>query len=441
MSFQAITDIIVNPQQIQDLQLSNTLKDSPKTTSNVSFSEILSYVQSENKIEDKPKVEEKVNSSQEDKTVEKSEKTEKSSGSEKAEKSEKVEGKTSAKDENKEVKNEKVEIKSDEKKVSKEVKEVNTSDSEKKLTSKDFARLNQLTEKDESKNETVVNAALIAENIKTDVKEQKTDTPKVEVETPEVQIETTIPMQIASSEQMGNESSEFNFSENKNQKQTALDKEGKITVQDLRTEPSEEIKLEKSDLKITEVKQTSENTAQITIDLNQTANENVLSLNTQSAAADGSNFQAMLNNQIQNNAPEFVKAGNLILKDNNQGTIDLVLHPDDLGNVKIHLSLDGKTISGQITVNSKEALQVFKDNAETLREAFIKEGFDGASFDVAFNNSGSSNQDFGFEQQNDGTNLIGKRVYGSSAEAVGSDGMEDYMNDENYSNYSVNIVA
>ena len=40
MSYQAITDIIVNPSQLQDLQLSNTVKDSPKQPS-VSFADIL----------------------------------------------------------------------------------------------------------------------------------------------------------------------------------------------------------------------------------------------------------------------------------------------------------------------------------------------------------------------------------------------------------------
>lgn len=439
MSFQAITDINNNPQLLQQIQISNTVKDSPINSSSTSFSEMLSSMQSETKVDQKPVIDEKPASLPDDKPVEKTDKTEKS---EKSEKTDKSEENSKVKENSAEEKTEKVETKSEEKNV-KEVKENISEDTEKKLTSKDFARLNQLTEKDESNEETVLNTGIVAENVKTEIKNQNIEEQKVEVKTDEVQMEANNALQLASAQQMENETSEFDFSnESKNQKETSFDKEAKITVQDLRTEASEEIKLdEKSDLRITEVKQTSENSAQITIDLNQNANADVLSLNTQSAAADGSNFQAMLNNQIQNNAPEFVKAGNLVLKDNNQGTIDLVLHPDDLGNVKIHLSLDGKTISGQITVNSKEALQVFKDNAETLREAFIKEGFDGASFDVAFNNGGSSNQNFGFEQQNDGTNLLGKRVYGSSAEAVGSNGETGYLNDEDYSNYSVNIVA
>ena len=179
----------------------------------------------------------------------------------------------------------------------------------------------------------------------------------------------------------------------------------------------------------------------MSVELNPNAEADVLSLNTQTAASNGSNFQAMLSNQLSNVAPEFVKAGNLVLKDNNQGTINLVLHPDDLGNVKIHLSLDGKTLSGHITVATKEALQVFKDNAETLREAFIKSGFDAANFDVAMNNGGSFNQSMGFEGQNDGTNLFAKRVYGSSAGGLSAELDSIFENAEDISNYSVNIVA
>ena len=193
----------------------------------------------------------------------------------------------------------------------------------------------------------------------------------------------------------------------------------------------------KADLEIT-----GENTATITMDIAQNAQNDILSLNNQTAASDGSNFRAMLNNQIQNNAPEFVKAGNLILKDNNQGTINLVLHPDDLGNVKIHLSLDGKTISGHIVVATKEAMEVFKDNAQTLREAFIQNGFDAANFDVSYNgnNQSGANQNFGNEYN--GNQFLAKKAYGfdSVDEAINDAfGNEDYS--EKKSEYSINIVA
>lgn len=225
---------------------------------------------------------------------------------------------------------------------------------------------------------------------------------------------------------------------------------GKISVQDLRSDSekqnalllAENEKNSQNSLKVSNVQVSSDGTNFINMEMNQAVSADVLSLNNQTAGANGSNFQAMLNNQIQSNISEFVKAGNIILKDNDQGQINLILHPDDLGNVKIHLSLDGKNISGQIIVSSKEALQVFKDNAETMREAFIKNGFDGANFDVAYNNSGAqSGNGSGFEQ-NDGTGLIARKMY-SNAHESSEIGFDDGMNKEieKYSNYSVNIVA
>lgn len=225
---------------------------------------------------------------------------------------------------------------------------------------------------------------------------------------------------------------------------------GKISVQDFRSDSekqnalllAENEKNSQNSLKVSNVQVSSDGTNFINMEMNQAVSADVLSLNNQTAGANGSNFQAMLNNQIQSNISEFVKAGNIILKDNDQGQINLILHPDDLGNVKIHLSLDGKNISGQIIVSSKEALQVFKDNAETMREAFIKNGFDGANFDVAYNNSGSqSGNNSGFEQ-NDGTGLIARKMY-SNAHESSEIGFDDGMNKEieKYSNYSVNIVA
>ena len=225
---------------------------------------------------------------------------------------------------------------------------------------------------------------------------------------------------------------------------------GKISVQDLRSDSekqnalllAENEKNSQNSLKVSNVQVSNDGTNFINMEMNQAVSADVLSLNNQTAGANGSNFQAMLNNQIQSNISEFVKAGNIILKDNDQGQINLILHPDDLGNVKIHLSLDGKNISGQIIVSSKEALQVFKDNAETMREAFIKNGFDGASFDVAYNNSGAqSGNSSGFEQ-NDGTGLIARKMY-SNAHESSEIGFDDGMNKEieKYSNYSVNIVA
>ena len=457
MSYQAITDIIVNP-QLQDLQLSNTVKDSPKQSS-VSFADFLASYNSDStdsgaKISEPENVETDTKTEISEKSSENQVKDEKEPEKvsektvEKTETEEKTDKKVDEKSDSKEkaVKNSKTEVKdpAEDKKTAKtDVKEAKDSKN-KKLSDKDFSRLEQVT-KEVDADENTAKLAALQNTAKSDNTEIKTASE--ENDASELTLNTDSSAQLSLNNIQTEESSsdtEFNFSENqdKAKKQLTLDKEGKITVEDERTKiSSDEDGSKKSAIKTSDIKLTSDNTAVMSVELNPNAEADVLSLNTQTAAADGSNFQAMLSNQLHNVAPEFVKAGNLILKDNNQGTINLVLHPDDLGNVKIHLSLDGKTLSGHITVATKEALQVFKDNAETLREAFIKNGFDTASFDVAMNNGGSFNQNMGFEGQDDGTNLFAKRMYGSAAEGLSAELEDIFENAEDISNYSVNIVA
>ena len=467
MSYQAITDIIVNQSQLQDFQLSATVKDSPTQQPSVSFSDILTSYNQENSTEETKPVEQKETSDTvKTENVEKSEKTSDSQVV-KDNKTEENEEQTVEKtdsmvtdtriDDKKEIKNRfaaknenSAEIKNTAD-VSGSVKEAekNVKDlkKDKKLSEKDFSRLEELAGKVEADG---ADSSKLSELTKKSVNtEKKSAASKNNDDEIDLKINNDSSMQISLNETTGDNSaqtSDFDFSggEEKSKKQFSLDKEGKITVEDLRTKPeiqNETEQTKKSLVKASEVKLSNENTAVMSVELNPNAEADVLSLNTQTAASTGSNFQAMLSNQLTNVAPEFVKAGNLVLKDNNQGTINLILHPDDLGNVKIHLSLDGKTLSGHITVATKEALQVFKDNAETLREAFIKSGFDGASFDVAMNNGGSFNQNMDFGSQDDGTSLFAKRVYGNSAGGLSAEVDDVFENIEDITNYSVNIVA
>ena len=230
-----------------------------------------------------------------------------------------------------------------------------------------------------------------------------------------------------------------------NPKRFSLDKDGKIKVTDYRSEEKTDFALEKADekksqLKITDVKY-DRNTAEMTLDLAKadTAQMNILSSNSQTAGANGSQFQAMLTNQIQQSAPELVKAGNIILKDNDVGQIKLVLNPESLGNVKIDLHISEKNITGRIIVASAEAYNAFKESADSLRQAFINSGFETAGFDLQFAGQNASGQQE--QHQNSDAHFKMVRTYGDYT-AGQYDG--DIESGENYAfsaRNSVNIVA
>lgn len=456
---QAITDIIVNERDIPtNLQISNNITNSQKTSS-FSFEDVLSFVKNEmpkTESVDSSSVKEKTESVKTEKQTDISEKiAEKPEDSSKQVES-KVEEKIASEedtqkvDEQKEkrivLKNENIENteKSDIKKSSD--KKVLVKSEQKNQIEAELSRMNNLVQNQE-KNISEIHAEKIStEEIKINfdgkkakfVQEEKNDSTEENIVFAELLNSDISENQIDFTEQKF--SKDVNV---KSKKVQTLDKDGKISVTDLRTkeaEINEDFAQTQKDF-TSEVKFEDDNSATITMNLNQENVEtNLLSTSNQTAASDGSNFQAMLNNQIKANAPEFVKTGSIVLRDNNQGTINLILHPDEIGSVKIHLSLDGKTVSGQITVATKEAMEVFKNNAETLREAFIQQGFDVGGFDVAYSDNGSFSNQEQFAQENN------EKLMANYAQNCYENGTDEVFEnfDENtnkFSDYSINIVA
>lgn len=212
-----------------------------------------------------------------------------------------------------------------------------------------------------------------------------------------------------------------------------------ITVTDLRTEKPEAATVEKKTNLVTSVKQTSSDSVQVTMDLSSQAEKNILSLDAQSAGAQGSTFQAMLENQITENAQDFVKAGNIVLKDNNVGNINLILHPESLGNVKISLELSDNVITGKILVSSQEAFNAFSSSQDSLKAAFIENGFDTAGFDVAFANQNQNFSGNGQEQnqnEHQAFNAYGNFVVENSSVSELNSDIYNEVRD-----YSIDIVA
>ena len=223
---------------------------------------------------------------------------------------------------------------------------------------------------------------------------------------------TDIAALLNASEKTENQSdSDKEFSSGKHNsaaKKISSDKERKITVTDLRSQgqdgevaASNDKKLSaKSGLK-TEIRYDGKNAAEMTMNLADGIQQNLTSSNAQTASASSSTFQAMLSNQLQNNAADFVKAGNIVLKDNDAGQIKLILNPESLGNVKIDLEISDKTLTGRITVASREAFNAFKESSESLRQAFINSGFENAGFELAMAGSDSFGGNLNGREQND----------------------------------------
>lgn len=165
-----------------------------------------------------------------------------------------------------------------------------------------------------------------------------------------------------------------------------------------------------------------DNSLNLSLSLSETAKQNILSSNNQTAGASGSTFQQMLSQQIQFNAPDFVRAGNIVLQDNNSGSINMILKPENLGNVKINLHLSDNVITGQITVNRKEAFDAFKQNLETLKQAFQNSGFENANLSLSYADTSSGSFAQG-ERQQSSEQFFSNKVYGdyaSSAEISGA---------------------
>ena len=156
------------------------------------------------------------------------------------------------------------------------------------------------------------------------------------------------------------------------------------------------------------------------------------------------NFGAMLSNQLQNNATELVRTGSIILRDGNVGTINLILHPEELGNVKISLELNDKMVSAQIRVASEEAFQAFKESIASLKQAFADSGFDTGSFDLSWAGNGQQQQG-GQQQHNQGHIAFADTLYGEMMAEDGIDsGVEGEILQKTYSDSSqvaVNIMA
>ncbi len=129
---------------------------------------------------------------------------------------------------------------------------------------------------------------------------------------------------------------------------------------------------------------------------------------TDGAESRSMSFQEALTQQLRSNAQDFVRAGQIVLRDHDSGSIRLNLHPESLGHVRINLELNDRKISGRIVVSSKEAYEAFRESLDGIREAFADSGFDSAGFDLSWSGSGAEGDG------GDGRGALSSPFYASS---------------------------
>jgi hypothetical protein len=90
----------------------------------------------------------------------------------------------------------------------------------------------------------------------------------------------------------------------------------------------------------------------------------------------------------QNFNGDIVRHASMALRDGGEGTIRLTLKPESLGNVKIRLEMTENKITGQIIVESEEALRAFQKEIHSLEQAFRNSGFTDANLNLSLTADG-----------------------------------------------------
>lgn len=218
-----------------------------------------------------------------------------------------------------------------------------------------------------------------------------------------------------------------------------LDKDKKIKVTDKR----DPVQSQKATAKILDSKINNKGELQLTLDLNAgeagKASSGTQILGKGDIVAQNT-FSELLSSQLQESAPDFVRAGNIILRDNDAGEIKLLLHPDSLGDVKIDLQLSDKALSGKIVVATKAAFDAFSNSSASLKEAFVASGFESADFDLSFAGGNAQNNSQNEAHQSHNFTRL-NNILGEVAETF-----PDNLNGESLSTFegarkSINMVA
>ncbi|MCQ2613998.1 MAG: flagellar hook-length control protein FliK [Treponemataceae bacterium] len=216
-------------------------------------------------------------------------------------------------------------------------------------------------------------------------------------------------------------------------------KSSDIEKSDLKADEKSVQSADKPDLFVRTVSYDGNGNAEMQLSLPETA---LPGANPDAAITEGvprSDFASMLSQEISSNAGEFVRAGSIVLQDNNKGSINLILRPEELGNVKIKLELSDNQISAKIVVATQEAYEAFKQNLNDLKNAFAASGFETNGFDLTW--AGSQNGSSGSQGQENQSRQyeLAQTVYQDNEPYA--DESTPQGPDDGYKSSSINLVA
>jgi flagellar hook-length control protein FliK len=126
------------------------------------------------------------------------------------------------------------------------------------------------------------------------------------------------------------------------------------------------------------------------------AERNTASIPVHLTASQHGNLQQALRSHLANGGnQDIVQQARIIMKDKDSGEIKLILKPESLGEVRIHLQMNEGHIAGTIFVENKEVQAAFEDNLNSLVQAFQDGGLSADNLTVAVDprGAGDGNRD------------------------------------------------
>jgi flagellar hook-length control protein FliK len=101
-------------------------------------------------------------------------------------------------------------------------------------------------------------------------------------------------------------------------------------------------------------------------------------------SVDRRDLQNQLSQQLREQlSSEIVKKSSILVRNNGSGEIRLELKPEQLGNVRIRLTLENNNIAGKILVENNSVKEAFDQNLQQLYRAFKEHGFGDATLNVS----------------------------------------------------------